>query len=105
MLSKEEESCGISDMLWKKIEPLLPSGFSDKECEQTQIDNRRAMEAIMYALHNDFEWDKVPNGFGAQNIIYKIFQDWRKSGLFQRMWLEEIITYGEMRELYWHGFR
>ena len=101
MLSKEE-LYRISDTLWQKIEPLLPSGFSDTECEQTQIDNRRVMEAIIYALHNDFKWDKIPNSQGAQNIIYKTFSDWRQSGLFQRMWREGIITYDEMRELYWH---
>ena len=101
MLPKEE-SCGISDTLWKKIEPLLPSGFSDKECEQTQIDNRRIMETIMHALHNDFKWDKIPNSQGSQNIIYKTFQYWRQSGLFQRMWHKGIITYDEMRTLYWN---
>jgi putative transposase len=100
-LSKEK-SYGISDALWAKIKPLLPPDPPDSGIEKLQIDNRRIMEAIICALHNDFEWDKIPDCLEMQNIIHRCFQAWRQTGLFQRMWNESIITYDELRKIYWY---
>ena len=37
--------------------------------------------------------------------LHARFQKWRKADVFQRMWLEVLLSYDEMKALVWHGKR
>jgi putative transposase len=99
------ESYRIPDALWEKIEPLLPPELPRPKGGRPRMDNQKAMEAILYVFRNGCKWEELPPGLGAGSTVRRRFQEWRKAGLFQRMWRAGLLTYDEMREFIWYGRR
>jgi putative transposase len=93
----------ISDALWEQIEPLLPPEIPNPNDAQPPVDSRKAMEAILYALRTGCKWDDLPSDLGAKNTVYRRFQEWRRTGAFDRMWQAGILTYDELQALIWQG--
>ncbi len=92
----------ISDMLWERIEPLLLPENPTPEGGQPRMDSRKAMEAILYVLRTGCEWEDLPSGLEAGSTIRCRFQDWRETGVFDRMWQAGILTYDEFRAVVWY---
>ena len=69
------------------------------------MDNRKAMEAIFYVFRTGYGWNALPRCMGAKSTVHARFQQWRKAGVFQRMWLEGLLSYDEMKAFVWHGKR
>ncbi|MBC8236389.1 transposase [bacterium] len=99
------EAHRLSDAIWEQIEPLLPPVIPNPRGGRPRMDDRKAMEAILYALHIDFKWTSLPRSLGSPNTIRKRFQEWRRAGVFERMWRSGLLTYDELRALFWHGRR
>lgn len=93
----------ISDALWEQIEPLLPPEIPKPKGGRPRMDNRKAMEAVMYVLHTGCKWNSLPRSLGTPSTIRRRFLEWRETGMFQRMWRAGILTYDELRTLVWHG--
>lgn len=103
--SDTNEPYQIPDTLWEQIEPLLPPELPKLRGGRPRMDNRRAMEAILYVSRTGCKWKALPRGLGAPSTVHGRFQEWRRAGVFQRMWRDGILTYEELRELFWHGRR
>ena len=103
MADNGTETYRIPDALWEKIEPLLPPDLPASDSSQTS--NREIMEAILYILRTGCEWKELPPSFGPPGIVRSRFREWREAGLFQRMWRTGILTYDELRTLFWYGRR
>jgi len=86
----------ISDTLWGRIEPLLLPENPKSKDEQPSIDSRKAMEAILYVLRTGCKWEDLPS------MVHCRLQEWRRTGVFDRMWQTDILTYDELRALIWH---
>ena len=99
MQKDKDKSNLILDELWDQIEPLLPPAIV-RSCEDnTHMHDREVMEAILYALRTDSKQDSFPDNLAAYTTVCKRFQEWRKLGVFQRMWHSGILTYDELRKL------
>ncbi len=99
------ESYRIPDTLWEKIEPLLPPELPRPKGGRPRLNNRKAMEAILYVFRSGCKWEEIHPSLGAGSTVRRRFQEWRKAGLFQRMWRTDLLTYDEMREFIWYGKR
>ena len=99
----EDESYRISDSLWEQIEPLLPPKLPRLSGGRPRMDNRKAMEAILYVFRIGHRWSALPRGLGAPSTVRKRFQEWREAGVFQRMWKSGLLTYDELRAMVWYG--
>ncbi len=97
------ESYRISDALWERIKPLLSPDSSTSD--GPEIDNREVMEAILYILHTGCKCKELPSSMGVPEIVCNRLREWRDTGLFQRMWGAGILTYEELRTLFWYGRR
>ena len=98
-----DERYRLSDALWERIKPLLPPDLPTSD--SPQIDNREIMAAILYVLHTGCEWKELPPSLGIPSVVRSRFREWRDTGLFQRMWRAGILTYDELRTLFWYGRR
>ncbi len=96
------EAYRISDSVWEQVEPLLPPELPGSNGDPPRMDNRKAMEAILYVLHVGCKWKEIPSSLGAPSTIHGRFREWRKAGLFQRMWRTGILKYDEFRTLFWY---
>ena len=99
MQRDKDKSKLIQDKLWDQIEPLLPPAIVRSGDDSTHIHDREAMEAILYALRTDSQRDSFPGNLAASTTACRRFQEWRKLGVFQRMWHGGILTYDELRKL------
>jgi putative transposase len=88
-------TCRISDQLWKQIEPLLPPKPPDPKSGNPYIDKRMAMEGILYMLHTRGDMRDIK----AESPLYEYLKEWRRTGVFDRLWQAGILTYDEMRTL------
>ncbi len=86
----------ISDALWERIESLLLPENPGSKGGPPLMDSRKAMEAILYVLRTGCKWEALPS------MVHCRFQEWRKTGVFDRMWQTDILTYDELRALIWH---
>ena len=93
----------ISDTLWKQIKPLLPPQLPRRSNGKRRMDDRKAMEAVLYVFRNNCKWKDLPRSLGASSTVHRRFQEWRRTGVFQRMWRDELLTYDELRAMIWHG--
>ena len=101
--SKINGSHLISDELWEHIEPLLPPELPRPRGGHPRMDNRRAMEAVLYVLRAGFRWDQLPRSMGAVTTVRNRFLEWREAGVFQRLWRAGLLTYDELRASFWYG--
>ena len=57
------------------------------------------MNAIFYVLRTGCQWNALPRSLGASSTVHDRFQEWRKGGVFERMWKEALFEYDEKRGL------
>jgi putative transposase len=50
----------ISNELWKKIEPLLPTSEPKKISGRPRKDDRKIMSGIFYIFHTGSQWKSLP---------------------------------------------
>ena len=98
-----DEAYRISDALWEQIKPLLPPGISKNRGGRLRMDDRKAIEAVLYVFRTGCKWSELPRSLGASSTVNRRFQEWRKTGVFQRMWKAGLLTYDELRTMIWHG--
>ena len=92
----------ISDSVWEQIESLLPPEIPELNGDPPQMNDREAMEAILYVLHTGCKWEEIPHSLGVSGTIHARYEEWRKAGVFQRMWRTGILKYDEFRTLFWY---
>lgn len=103
------KSWTISDEFWEKIEPYIPSHEREKGREyhrkpgagRKPLDKRQVLAGILYVLRNGCLWAAVPAEYGAKSSIHKYFQEWRKAGVFVKMWQAGLIEYDELEGIDW----
>ena len=95
MVDKGDKTYQISDELWEQIEPLLPPGSPKLKCGCPYMDKREAMEAILYMLRIRGKLKDIE----AESPLCEYLKEWRRTGVFDRMWQVGILTYDELETL------
>ena len=95
MVDNGDKTYPISDELWKQIEPLLPPKLPELKCGRPYMDKREAMEAILYTLRTRGDLRDIE----AESPLYEYLKEWRRTGVFDRMWQVGILTYDELEAL------
>jgi len=100
-LTGVESAYEIPDALWDRIKPLLPSHKKKKKAGRPRMDDRRAMSAIFYVLRTGCQWNALPKSLGASSTVHDRFQEWRKAGVFRRMWIDGLSIYDKKVGIDW----
>ena len=91
----------IPDELWEQIKPLLPPPRPKKKPGRPRMDDRQAMDAIFYVLRTGCQWKALPRALGAPSTVHARFQEWRRAGVFERMWRAGLMEYDAKKGLNW----
>ena len=68
--------------------------FKKKKAGRPRMDDRKAMSAIFYVLRTGCQWNALPRSLGASDSRSMTdFQEWRKAGVFKRMWIDGLSVY------------
>jgi putative transposase len=102
-LNGVESAYEIPDVLWDKIVPLLPpQKRKKKKAGRPRMNDRNAMSAIFYVLRTGCQWNALPRSLGASSTVHDRFlQEWRKAGVFKRMWIDGLSVYDNKTGIDW----
>ena len=104
------ESWELSDSIWERIEPLMPtpkSRYRGRGSRRRHIggrpaaDARKTMSGILYVLRTGCQWNAAPKEYGSGKTLHRYFQRWVKVGLFQRMWQVGLMEYDHTKGIAW----
>ena len=86
----------VSDELWAKIEPILAEYDPSKDTGRKRIDQRRALDGIIYRLRSGVQWNQLPKEFGDDSSVHRTFQRWAGQKVFEYIW---SVLVGDCAEL------
>jgi len=72
-----------------------------KKTGRPRMNDRKAMNAIFYVLRTGCQWKALPKSLGASSTVHDRFQEWRKEGVFKRMWIDGLSVYDENNTIDW----
>ncbi|WP_075123018.1 IS5 family transposase [Burkholderia paludis] len=78
----------ISKELWTALEPLIPVFKpSPKGGRRRTVDDRAALNGILYVLQTGIQWEDLPQelGFGSGMTCWRRLRDWQAAGVWHRL--------------------
>ena len=100
----------VSDELWAKAEPLIPACKREKGRKYRRrpgggrkpMEPRLVFEGIVYVLRTGCQWKALPEErFGSASSIHKYFLDWKRKGVFVRLWRKGLAEYDDLEGVAW----
>lgn len=75
------------DDLWQElIEPTLRQLDPPKKTGRKRIDQRLALDGMIYQLRTGCQWNALPRTFGSDRSIHRTFQRWIRLGVLDEIW-------------------
>ena len=92
----------VSDELWERIEPLLPSVERRfRYPGRKRLPDRQALQGILFVLYTGIAWRHLPAelGFGGGSTCHRRMDEWQKAGVWDKLHallLAELRAAGEI---------
>ncbi|WP_425442875.1 IS5 family transposase [Stigmatella aurantiaca] len=91
----------VPDALWERVAPLLPAPKKKKKPGRPRVDERAALEAIVFVLRTGIPWEMLPTKqFGLSGMTaWRRLEQWTRAGVFeqlQRLLLNELGQRGQV---------
>ena len=91
----------VPDELWAKIEPILAQYDPPKTTGRKRIEQRRALNGIIYRLRSGVQWNQLPKEFGDDSSVHRTFQRWVARQVFERIWATLVADCDELGGVGW----
>jgi transposase len=89
----------LSDAMWARIEPLLPSSNGKRGGRWT--DHRTVVEGIAWRFRAGTPWRDVPDDFGSWKTLWKRPDRWSGDSTWDRLLTEMCADADAVAELDW----
>ena len=102
-MSQSAKSWLVSDELWARIEPLLPPRpVHPLGCHRPRVSDRVALNAIFFVLRTGCQWNALnATGLCTSSSAHRRFCEWRKAGMFERLFEEVLVEYDDHLGIDW----
>ena len=91
----------VSDELWEIIETILderdPPGWTGRD----RIDQRAALNGIIYQMRSGCQWNQLPEKFGDDSSVHRTFQRWVRKGVLEAIWAKLVENCEELGGVAW----
>lgn len=91
----------IPDDLWKKIKPLLGKEKPPHSPGRPVVPYRVVFNGILYVLRTGCQWKVAPEKYGSGSTLHRRFQQWRRRGVFTRLWRLLLREYDHRCGILW----
>jgi len=91
----------VSDVLWKRVKPLIPERVSHAKGGRPPEDERKMFTAIVYVLRTGIQWNALARERGASTTVSNRFRLWEKQGLCMQLWQNGLQEYDKLVGLDW----
>ena len=65
------------------------------------IPPRRVFEGIVYVLRTGCQWKALPKEYGSASSVHAYFLEWKRCGVFVKMWRRGLAEYDAMEGIAW----
>lgn len=90
------------DDLWDKtILPILLAEDPPRATGRNRIDQRKALDGIIYIGRSGSQWNQLPKRFGDDSSVHRTFQRWVELGVFVRVMAAVIEHCAELGGVDW----
>ncbi|MEX5259991.1 IS5 family transposase [Kocuria sp. CPCC 205263] len=96
----------VDDRLWEPIAPLLPPPAPARgPCGRPRIDDRAALEGILFVLHTGCRWRDLPVelGCGSGHTAWRRLHHWQQAGVWEQLHRAVLEELSEEEILDWSG--
>ena len=102
-LVTKDDKWRIPDVLWEKIEPLLPPRKAHPNGgHNPRVPDRDAMNAILFVLRTGCQWNALDaTGICSCASAYRRFREWEAAGVFLAIWREGLLQSDEVSGIDW----
>jgi putative transposase len=91
----------VSNELWKIIEPILNKLDPPSWTGRDRIDQRAALNGIIYQMRSGCQWNSLPEKFGDDSSVHRTFQRWVGKGVLQALWARLVENCQELGGVDW----
>jgi len=91
----------VPDELWAKIERILNQQDPPRRMGRKRIDQRRALNGIIYRLRSGVQWNELPEEFGDDSSVHRTFQRWLRLKVFDAIWATLVANCEELGGVDW----
>jgi putative transposase len=76
----------VPNELWSKVEVVLDDRDAPSGNGRPRIDQRAALDGIIYVLRTGCQWGALPEEFGDDASVHRTMQRWMSKGVFEAIW-------------------
>jgi putative transposase len=100
---KQVDYFRVPRAVWRRLRRILPKVPERSGPGRKRTDNRRVINGIWYVLWTGCQWKAVHRDwFGVcSTTLHQRFQEWQRSGVFERLMRELVTFYDTQRGIAW----
>ena len=93
----------LSDDLWAVISPLLPPHPARPKGGRPPLDDRAALNGILFVLRHGIAWSALPMelGFGSGMTCWRRWRDWTEAGVWPALRQVLLDRLGRAEQIDW----
>ena len=91
----------VDDLLWRTLEPLLPSRKRRPKGGRPPADDRACLRGILFVLRTGLPWRDVPEGLASGVTCWRRLRDWQAAGAWERLHEAALAKLGRSGGLDW----
>ena len=91
----------VDDELWKIIQPILIELDPPSWTGRDRVDQRAALNGIIYLMRSGCQWNHLPEQFGDDSSVHRTFQRWIQKGVLERIWARLVENCQELGGVDW----
>jgi putative transposase len=92
----------VPDPLWDEfIVPILHELDPEPRTGRPRIDQRKAMDGIIFQMRSGCQWNYLPREFGDDASIHRTFQRWIARGVLDRIWGKLVEVCDVLKAVNW----
>jgi putative transposase len=61
------------------------------------MEDRKAMQAILFVLRTGIQWNALPRSLGAYSTVHDRFQEWQRMGVSEQLMKAGLVEYDEKK--------
>ena len=75
----------VSDEAWEAVQPILDEYDPPRRLGRKRIDQRRALDAIVYRIRSGCRWNHLPKEYPDDSSVHRTYQRWQRLGVLDRV--------------------
>jgi putative transposase len=75
----------LSDDKWEAVRPILEQYDPPRRLGRKRIDQRRALDAIVYRIRSGCRWNHLPKEYPDDSSVHRTYQRWQRLGVLDRV--------------------